>query len=116
MANKFVTLAGAGILGLGCLFHIVGVSTNEWSTGDGASLGLWKVCSPTRCITIEEDSKPVIAIIICVAIYAAKIHKLIDEEQFGYSFGLTIAGGCLIFIGGIIAALSNLTSSGYYQL
>lgn len=58
MTIKLVTAAAAGVVGLGCVFHIIGLATPEWVAADGGSIGLWKTCYQGECVTIKEDGKP----------------------------------------------------------
>ncbi|GFN99695.1 lens fiber membrane intrinsic protein-like [Plakobranchus ocellatus] len=48
-----------------------------------------------------------VLILICVIVYAVKAEDDYDNFDFGYSFGLSIAGAILILLGGFIAMAGN---------
>ncbi|KAK3705862.1 hypothetical protein RRG08_058943 [Elysia crispata] len=65
MANKILALTAVVVLGLGNLLHIVGLATPEWAKNElrneglsvTVTLGLWKSCVGSKCITISTLSE-----------------------------------------------------------
>ncbi|KAK3769419.1 hypothetical protein RRG08_067134 [Elysia crispata] len=66
---------------------------------------------PSRGLAVSTLLGSVVSfvmVIIGVIVFSAESYKLASEANFGYSFGLSTAGACLILIGGIGTAISSL--------
>ncbi|CAG5119196.1 unnamed protein product [Candidula unifasciata] len=107
-----VYLAGLVVLGLGILFHIIGLATPAWSVFDNGlidkTLGLFRACLNGNCFNYEGTG---FITIICAIVWAAAVKD--DTDDIGYSCVLSIIGGILISVGGWVLYISVRRTIGY---
>ena len=52
-----LSIVGLILAGVGLLFQIIGVATNEWVKGNNSNSGLWEFCLGNLCADIPDASE-----------------------------------------------------------